>query len=101
MRDNRRVPDSRSARRQVADEGGQVAVRPRGVRPAEAVAELLQRQPPLSDGIAQSLDALLALRIAREDRRGLRPLVHTTKLALARHARPPLDSPPRRSSSVG
>ena len=54
---------------QVAGQAGQLLVGARRLSEADALAELLERQPALADRLTQQRDAALSLGIRGEDRR--------------------------------
>jgi hypothetical protein len=64
---------------QVGPKLREVLVRARELRQPDPVGELLERQPPVDDGVAQPIDGRLALGVGGQDRRMLRSVTHSSE----------------------
>jgi hypothetical protein len=71
LRDRRRRAERGSVAGQVFGQAGELMVGARRVSEADPLAELLQRQPALADGVTQERDAVLSLGVGGEDGRRL------------------------------
>ena len=71
-----RIRMSRWQRRKVGSDGDELLIGAGCLREAAALTELFERQASLDRGVAKDGNAVLALGIARKDRRRIWPIIH-------------------------